>query len=124
MLSLGSLSDNAVAERPKFSASDHHKTVLACLLQSGKNFLGAAMEQGKAFGPAGCNIGEGQSIEITSLSMGATMGHQIGLEVKPGWCSFQSTKVRTGIWFFKSVLARVVEMPRGCCSCCRSADSK
>ena len=36
-----------------------------------------AMQEGKAFRPPSCNIGEGQRVQVTTLDVSATMGHQI-----------------------------------------------
>ncbi len=50
---------------------------LSCSLQCGDDYLLTAPQQGETFCPASGDIGQRQGEEVRSLSLGATMGHQI-----------------------------------------------
>ena len=49
----------------------------ACALEGSQHRLLAPMQEGKAFRPAGGYVGERQRVQVTSLDVGATMGHQV-----------------------------------------------
>ena len=50
---------------------------LACPLEGSQHRLLAPMQEGEAFRPAGCYVGERQGIQVTALDVCATMGHKV-----------------------------------------------
>ena len=49
-------------------------------LEGCQNCLSTAIQDGEAFGPSCRDVREGESIQVTSLSLHTTMSHQIRLE--------------------------------------------
>src|SRR5205085_3597004 len=50
---------------------------LPCALKGSYDRLLAAMQEGQAFRPASCYISEGQRVQVASLDICATVGHQV-----------------------------------------------
>jgi hypothetical protein len=92
-------------------AQDGKRKQQACLLKSGQYRFLTPVQYGQTFRPPGGYIGEGQGVQVPSLTISATMGYQISFQ-KTGSVSFHSSKVRMGICCLSSVPARVVERPR------------
>ena len=49
------------------------------------------MQEGQAFRPAGCYVGERQRVEVASLDVCGTMGHEIRFQ-KAGLCILLASK--------------------------------
>ena len=49
----------------------------ACLLESCQHRFLTAVQQGKTFRPPGCDVGERQRVQVASLGVCPTMGHQV-----------------------------------------------
>lgn len=61
--------------------------------------------------PAGGDIGHREGLAVVAGGVASVMRHQVDLEEKPGACSFQSAKVRTGIWCLSRLPAWVRARP-------------
>jgi len=49
----------------------------ACTFEGSQDRLLAPVQEGQAFRPASCYVGERQGIQVTALDVCATMGHQV-----------------------------------------------
>ena len=83
----------------------------AGLLESCQHRFLAPIQQGKTFGPPGCDVGERHGVQVTPLDVCATMGHQVRFQ-KAGLDLAPLLERADGNLLLQERPARVVERPR------------